>query len=50
MKKIPYMLVVGDKETETGKVTVRLRDGRNLPPLSPAELLARIRDESEKRR
>jgi len=50
VKKIPYMLVVGDKEMEAGNVTVRLRDGRNLPPMSPGELIDRIRDESEKRR
>jgi len=50
MKKIPYMLVVGDKEMETGSVTIRLRDGHNLPPVSSKELIARIRDESQKRR
>ena len=50
MKKIPYMLVVGDKEMETGNVTIRLRDGRNLPPMSPKAVIDRIRDESEKRR
>ena len=50
MKKIPYMLVVGDKEMETGNVTIRLRDGRNLPPMSPKAVVDRIRDESEKRR
>jgi threonyl-tRNA synthetase len=50
MKKIPYMLVVGDKEMETGHVTVRLRDGRNLPSMSPGEVIDRIRSESEKRR
>jgi threonyl-tRNA synthetase len=50
MKKIPYMLVVGDREMETGLVTARLRDGRNLPSMSPGELIDRIRGESEKRR
>jgi threonyl-tRNA synthetase len=50
MKKIPYMLVVGDKEMETGNVTTRLRDGRNLPPMSPKEVVDRIRDESKNRR
>lgn len=50
MKKIPYMLVVGDKEMEAGSVTIRLRDGHNLPPVSSKELIARIRDESQKRR
>jgi len=35
---------------ETGNVTVRLRDGRNLSPMSPKELMAMIKDESENRR
>ncbi|MCB0411720.1 MAG: threonine--tRNA ligase, partial [Bdellovibrionales bacterium] len=30
MQKIPYMLIVGDKEVETGQVSVRLRSGENL--------------------
>jgi len=48
-KKIPYMVIIGDKEMETGNVTVRLRDGHNLPPMSPKELIDRIKDESENR-
>jgi threonyl-tRNA synthetase len=50
MKKIPYMVVIGDKEMENGIVTVRLRDGRNLPPMSPDELTATITEESQARR
>ena len=50
IKKIPYMVVIGDKEMQNGSVTIRLRDGRNLPPMRPKELIDRIRDESEKRR
>ena len=30
LEKIPYMLVVGDKEVEAGKVNVRTRTGENL--------------------
>ncbi|HBY97613.1 MAG: threonine--tRNA ligase [Ardenticatenaceae bacterium] len=30
MQKVPYMLVVGDKEIEAGAVAVRLRSGENL--------------------
>ena len=48
-KKIPYMVIIGDKEMETGNVTVRLRDGHNLPPMSPKELIDRIKSESETR-
>ena len=48
-KKIPYMVIVGDKETETGNITIRLRDGRNLPPMSSKELIDKIKDESKNR-
>jgi threonyl-tRNA synthetase len=48
-KKIPYMVIIGDKEMETGNVTVRLRDGHNLPSMSPKELIDRIKGESETR-
>jgi threonyl-tRNA synthetase len=45
LAKIPYMLIVGDKEKEDGTVTVRLRDGNNLPPMSIADFAAKITDE-----
>jgi threonyl-tRNA synthetase len=48
-KKIPYMVIIGDKEMKTGNVTVRLRDGHNLPPMSPKEFIDRIKGESETR-
>ena len=34
LEKIPYMLVIGDKEVEEGTVSVRTRDGKNLGALS----------------
>jgi len=33
-QKIPYMLVVGDKEMESGQVALRLRNGENPGPVS----------------
>ncbi|GAB4475507.1 MAG: threonine--tRNA ligase [Anaerolineales bacterium] len=33
-QKIPYMLVVGDKEQESGQVALRLRSGENPGPMS----------------
>lgn len=42
-QKVPYMLVVGDKEIEAGAVAVRLRSGENLGAIGVtefAELLA----------
>lgn len=34
MQKIPYMLVIGDRETESGAVSPRQRDGKNLGSMS----------------
>jgi threonyl-tRNA synthetase len=34
LEKIPYMLVIGDKETEAGTVAVRTRDGKDLGAMS----------------
>jgi threonyl-tRNA synthetase len=39
MQKIPYMLVIGDKEVEQGTVTPRYRDGKNLPAMKPEEFV-----------
>jgi threonyl-tRNA synthetase len=36
-RKIPYMLVVGQREAEEGTVSIRLRDGRQLPPMKIGE-------------
>lgn len=37
LAKIPYMIIIGDKEKDTEMVTVRLRDGKNLEPMSVAD-------------
>jgi threonyl-tRNA synthetase len=47
VQKVPYMLVVGDKEIEADAVAVRLRDGENLGPLPVADLIARMRQQIE---
>jgi threonyl-tRNA synthetase len=46
MEKIPYMLIVGDKEKADRTVTVRLRDGKNLQPMSIEDFAAKIIDET----
>jgi threonyl-tRNA synthetase len=43
--KIPYMLIVGDNEKQDGTVTVRLRDGKNLPPMSIADFIKKVNEE-----
>ncbi|TAK33656.1 MAG: threonine--tRNA ligase [Chloroflexota bacterium] len=42
LNKIPYMLVVGDKEGADGTVAVRVRSGENLGPMPVAELQSLI--------
>jgi threonyl-tRNA synthetase len=44
IQKIPYMLVVGDREMGEGTVSVRLRTEENLGPQRPADLVARALD------
>ncbi|GAB1481899.1 threonine--tRNA ligase [Treponema sp.] len=39
-RKIPYMLVVGQKEADEGLVSIRLRDGRQLEPMKIEDFAA----------
>lgn len=50
VNKIPYMLIVGEKEKESGTVTVRMRDGKNLPPMSIEEFIEKIDQECRDQR
>ncbi|MBU0759871.1 MAG: threonine--tRNA ligase [Candidatus Omnitrophica bacterium] len=45
LQKIPYMLIVGDKEKEAGTVSLRARKEGNLGALSLEDFLARIKKE-----
>jgi threonyl-tRNA synthetase len=44
MQKIPYMLVIGDREAQEGKVAPRLRDGKNLGSVGIDEFIALVKD------
>jgi threonyl-tRNA synthetase len=50
LQKVPYMLVVGDKEQEAKTVAVRLRSGEDLGALHIEEFLLRAVDEVRERR
>jgi len=47
LEKIPYMLVVGDKEVAAGTVAPRLRDGKQLEPMSVDALADRLSEEAK---
>jgi threonyl-tRNA synthetase len=48
-QKIPYMLVVGDREVEQGTISVRLRTGENLGGISLEDFLHRAEGEIKER-
>jgi threonyl-tRNA synthetase len=39
---VPYHAILGKAEVAAGEVALRLRDGRQLPPMTVAAALARI--------
>lgn len=46
MQKHPYIAVVGDKEKQSGTVSIRARGGRNLGVMPVADFIARVADEN----
>jgi threonyl-tRNA synthetase len=40
LQKVPYMLVIGDREVEAGAVAVRLRSGKDLGGMSLEDFVA----------
>jgi len=46
LEKIPYMLVIGDKEAENGTVAPRTRSGETLPPVAVDAFIERLRVEA----
>jgi threonyl-tRNA synthetase len=47
--KIPYMLVIGDKEAQANSVALRLRSGKDLGAMPLEVFMDRIRKEAESR-
>jgi threonyl-tRNA synthetase len=50
LKRIPYMLVVGDKEKESGQVAVRTRKGEDLGSVKLEEFIASIQQDIQEYR
>jgi len=47
LEKIPYMLVVGEKDMAARVVSPRTREGKQLPATPLDEIVARLRDEAK---
>ena len=50
LKKIPYMLIIGDKESESGMMAPRKRTGQNLDLMDEKAFLDLIDEDCEQRR
>jgi len=46
LRKIPYMVVVGDKESQSGTVSVRDRSGGTYPPMNPEAFVEKVLQEA----
>ncbi|MCX7816849.1 MAG: threonine--tRNA ligase [Syntrophales bacterium] len=46
LQKIPYMLVIGDREVNDRKVTPRYRDGTNLGPMDVENFVALVNEKN----
>lgn len=45
MQKIPYMLVIGDREMEAGHISPRWRDGKNLGAMTADDFIALVKEQ-----
>lgn len=50
LNKIPYMVIVGEKEMESGRLTVRLQEGKNLELISIDEFLQQLFERIQQRK
>ena len=48
MQKVPYLLVVGDREKESGSVSVRTRSGEDLGSMPLASFIERLETETRR--
>ncbi|MAD65357.1 MULTISPECIES: threonine--tRNA ligase [Gammaproteobacteria] len=50
LKRVPYLLVVGDKEVDAGEVAVRTRGGEDLGKFPLEDFITRVEDEVRTRK
>ncbi|MFQ3574626.1 MAG: threonine--tRNA ligase, partial [Thermodesulfovibrionales bacterium] len=50
LRKIPYLLIIGEKESINKNITVRKRSGENLMPMQKEELLVMLKNEIDSKK
>lgn len=49
VNKIPYMVIVGDKEKQTERITVRTREGENFELIAVEEFIEELKQKNQRR-
>jgi threonyl-tRNA synthetase len=49
VRKVPFLIIIGDKEVSEKKVTVRKRSGENIGPFTTDEFIGMIKDKEKDR-
>lgn len=49
ISKIPFLIIVGDKEMTENRVAVRKRSGENIGPFTPEEFIAIVKEKTEEK-
>jgi threonyl-tRNA synthetase len=50
VRKIPYLVIIGDREVEEGNVAVRKRSGEDMGPVGVEEFIGMLKEQIELRR
>ena len=48
LQKIPYLVIIGEKEVESKKIAVRTREGKDLGVIIIIEFISRLKSQIEK--
>jgi threonyl-tRNA synthetase len=48
LQKVPYLIVVGDREKETGTISVRTRGGEDLGSMPVAQFVEKLKAETQR--
>jgi threonyl-tRNA synthetase len=49
LQKLPYLVIIGDKEIEKNQISVRERSGKDLGSLDLSDFVKRVKEEIEKK-
>ena len=49
LEKVPYQVLLGPKDVEAGTLSLRLASGQQVQGLKPEDLLAKLREEADKK-